>query len=70
MILLSLSIAYCFDGFWRKKGGGEKSQTIETTKKKKNHNNQKVKVSFFPNTLNGKNLTNQLHKFIGVLVAI
>lgn len=38
--------------------------------KKKNHNNQKVKVSFLPNTLNGKNLTNQLHKFIGVLVAI
>lgn len=35
MILLSLSIAYCFDEFWRKKGGGEKSQTIETTKKKK-----------------------------------
>ena len=35
MIFLSLSIAYCFDEFWRKKGGGEKSQTIETTKKKK-----------------------------------
>ena len=38
--------------------------------KEKIHNNQKVKVPFFPNTLNGKNLTNQLHKFIGVLVAI
>ena len=34
MIFLSLSIAYCFDEFWRKKGEGEKTQTIETTKKK------------------------------------
>ena len=56
--------------FEGRKEGVRKVKQLKLLKKKKIHNNQKVKVSFFPNTLNGKNLTNQLHKFIGVLVAI